>query len=233
LPSQLHRYEGVVAPVPPTDKARLARLLPLVFVALVVIAALGGYASTRSTPKPTASAAPLVPLAGRTLYFARFDDFPSEVVDSLVEYNRTKYGVAARVLPLAALDPAAWDQQRQQVVAEAAIQSIKALHGDVARDPGAVIIGLVTPDLYLRGRTDWAWAFGLREGGRFAVVSTARMSWPGGAAGEQQLTARLRKMVSRYIGIMYFGLPPNGDPRSVLYRDVLGVEDLDRMGEDF
>jgi hypothetical protein len=32
---------------------------------------------------------------------------------------------------------------------------------------------------------------------------------------------------------MYFGLPQSGDPRSVLYGNILGVADLDAMGEDF
>jgi hypothetical protein len=39
-------------------------------------------------------------------------------------------------------------------------------------------------------------------------------------------------MVTRDIGLMYFGLAPNDDPASVLYRNLGGVDDLDRMGED-
>jgi len=34
-------------------------------------------------------------------------------------------------------------------------------------------------------------------------------------------------------GIMYFGLPASDNPRSALFRSILGVDDLNRMTEDF
>ena len=40
-------------------------------------------------------------------------------------------------------------------------------------------------------------------------------------------------MVTKYIGVMYYGLTESSDPRSVLYGNILGVSDLDNMGEDF
>jgi hypothetical protein len=40
-------------------------------------------------------------------------------------------------------------------------------------------------------------------------------------------------MVTKNIGLLYFGLPVSGDPHSVLYGNVGGIDDLDRMGEDF
>ena len=44
---------------------------------------------------------------------------------------------------------------------------------------------------------------------------------------------RLQKLVTKNIGLLYFGLPLSDDPGSVLYRDVGGQSDLDRMSEDF
>ena len=44
---------------------------------------------------------------------------------------------------------------------------------------------------------------------------------------------RLRKAVTKDIGILYFGKDPSSDPRSVLYGDIGGIEDLDRVSEDF
>ena len=40
-------------------------------------------------------------------------------------------------------------------------------------------------------------------------------------------------MVTKNIGIICFGLPLSENPRSVLFNNVLGVEELDRMTEDF
>jgi predicted Zn-dependent protease len=203
------------------------RALRSVLVVILLIGLPSGCSDSGSTPDSP------VPLAGRTLYFAPFDDFPRDSTERLVAHYRAKYGIEATVLEPASVDPGAWDEQRRQLVAEEVIGSLKASHPSVVADPGAVVIGLVTKDVYIRGRTDWAWAFGLRSEGRFAVVSTARMSWPEGLAEDDQVANRLRKMLSRYIGLLYFGLPMSGDPGSVLYESLGGVDDLDRMGEDF
>jgi len=55
----------------------------------------------------------------------------------------------------------------------------------------------------------------------------------GGAANDVLAESRLRKMVLKNIGVLYYLMPTNHDPQSVLYDDVGAVEDLDNMGEDF
>lgn len=50
---------------------------------------------------------------------------------------------------------------------------------------------------------------------------------------EEQILMRLRKMVTKNVGVLYFHLRQSDDPRSVLYRNVGGIQDLDYMGEDF
>jgi hypothetical protein len=45
--------------------------------------------------------------------------------------------------------------------------------------------------------------------------------------------ARLQKMITKDIGILFFQLPESADPRSVLYNNILGPDDLDRMTEEF
>jgi len=59
-------------------------------------------------------------------------------------------------------------------------------------------------------------------------VSTARL-------GDELMAnpmRRLQKLVTKSIGLMYFGLLSD-DPGSVLYRSILGPQDLDRMSEEF
>jgi predicted Zn-dependent protease len=206
-----------------SDALRPLRLV----LSVVLVGLLAGCSNTGST------AASPVPLAGRSLYFAPLDDFSRDTTERLVSFYRGKYGINATVLESAPVDPVAWDAERGQLVAEDVIASFKASYPAVVADSGAVIIGLVTRDVYIRERTDWAWAFGLRRDGRFAVVSTARMSWPQGLASDERVASRLRKMVSKNVGLMYFGLPVSGDPHSALYANIGGIDDLDRMGEDF
>ena len=40
-------------------------------------------------------------------------------------------------------------------------------------------------------------------------------------------------MVSKDIGILYYGLPQSPNPRSVLYNEIAGLQELDNVGEDF
>jgi hypothetical protein len=43
----------------------------------------------------------------------------------------------------------------------------------------------------------------------------------------------MRKMVTKQAGLISFGLAPSSDRRSVLFTPILGVDDLDSIGEDF
>ena len=45
------------------------------------------------------------------------------------------------------------------------------------------------------------------------------------------LYTRTRKVVTHLIGAFYYSLPVTDDPRSVMYNNVLSLDDLDRMGE--
>jgi len=44
---------------------------------------------------------------------------------------------------------------------------------------------------------------------------------------------RLRKVVTKDIGIFYYGLSQSDNPRSVLYNGILGIQELDAVGEEF
>ena len=93
--------------------------------------------------------------------------------------------------------------------------------------------------MYIEAKRDqWSFAFSLRSGdGRFAVISYRRMRFRNGGQpprpSDTVLKDRLQKMVAKNIGIMQFGLPASTNPRSVLFGNILGVDDLDRMTEEF
>jgi len=82
----------------------------------------------------------------------------------------------------------------------------------------------------------WQFAFGWGLGrARTAVVSTARLSLTvvGQTSDRELLATRLRKIVTKDLGILYFGLPKSENPKSVLYNQIMGLEELDAVGEDF
>jgi hypothetical protein len=55
----------------------------------------------------------------------------------------------------------------------------------------------------------------------------------GQPANDELLRTRLRKTTTKNIGILYYRKTQNDNPRSVLYSQVGGIEELDNMGEDF
>ncbi|HEY7447252.1 MAG TPA: hypothetical protein VH702_03830 [Vicinamibacterales bacterium] len=50
---------------------------------------------------------------------------------------------------------------------------------------------------------------------------------------ERRLASKTFGSALKNIGIMYYGLPVSREPRSVLYENVLGPDDLDYMSEFF
>jgi len=168
------------------------------------------------------------------LYFVPLSHFSAASLTRLVNSCKQKTGLEAIVMQPVPFSLSTIAKRRQQVIAEEAINLMKLRYPNLASDPNAVVIGLTDEDLFIR-RRDSQYAFSYRTQRRFAVVSSARMDPAnlGSAANEALVEARLRKMVLKNIGILYYLLPTNHDPNSVLYEDVGVVEDLDNMGEDF
>lgn len=199
----------------------------------------GSPATPRSTPDagPSTEAGPgptFIPgdPGVQTVYLAPIGSFPGRVTVDLADFVLARYDITVRILEPAAVETSAFDTVRDQYVAEELLGHLDRSYPRSTPDDGSVIIGLLADDLYIRDRPDWNWAFGIRGGNGHAVVSTARM----GSLEEPIapiVMSRLRKMVVRDIGVLFYGLPLNYDPISVLYADILSVDDLDRMSEEF
>lgn len=224
---------------PPPEGGGPRRLWPLVAVLVFVLATVAGAVvlqvggAGRTAPEPVGTAAVRPPIPpGRTLYLAPLDGTPTDRVDRLAAYFARRYGIDARTLPATATPGYAWDEARGQLIAEAVLQSLPNAYPDRAVDRGAVVIAITDRHLYIQGRPDWAWAFGLRSDDlRWAVVSTFAMEL--GEPDPARVETRLRRMVGKNVGLMYFGLEASDDPRSLVYRSIVSVGDLDAMGDEF
>jgi tetratricopeptide (TPR) repeat protein/predicted Zn-dependent protease len=168
------------------------------------------------------------------LYFVPLGNFSTSSLTKLANSSKQKTGIDVIVTQPVPLALTTVDKRRQQVIAEEAINLIKARYPDLASDPNAIVIGLTNDDLFIRQKDD-QYAFCYRMMARFAVVSSARMDPAnlGGSADELLTETRMRKMLLKNIGILYYRFPVNHDPKSLLYEDVEEVADLDKMGEDF
>ncbi|HJT28248.1 MAG TPA: tetratricopeptide repeat protein [Pyrinomonadaceae bacterium] len=168
------------------------------------------------------------------LYFVPLSNFSAASLTKLANSMKQKTGIDVIVTQPLSFALATVDKRRQQVIAEEAISLMKLRYPAITSNPNAIVIGLTDEDLFIRGNDD-QYAFCYRMLNRFAVVSSARMDPANfGGSGNDLLTeSRLRKMLLKNIGILYYRLPMNHDPKSVLFEDVDEVEDLDKMGEDF
>ena len=98
-----------------------------------------------------------------------------------------------------------------------------------------MLIGITSDDIYPQSQ-GWQFCFGWRvEEQRAAVASTARMSlrYPGEPSGGTTLRERLRKVVTKDVGLLYYRKEASENPRSVLYSGIMGIQELDRVSEDF
>lgn len=205
----------------------LATAFVAVVIASLVLYVVGGAPARYGRPRdPIGIPSPAV---ASKVYFQPLSSYPVSDAKELAAHYKRKFGLTIEVLHPMPIPEEAFDRQRDQAVAERLIEQIKT--ADVlSEDPKAIVIGLTVVDIYIADLS-WNFAFNLRADGHLAVVSTAVMD-DHRADRSLQMT-RLQKMVTKNLGILYYGLHGNDDPGSVLYRNINGVYELDRMSEDF
>jgi predicted Zn-dependent protease len=186
-----------------------------------------GKAGEAATPP-----APRAAKVSKEIILVPLGDFQDSKVQALVNYYRDKFNLKVKTVPPLKIKPSAFDPRRKQLIAEEALEDMQWGYPRLSGDPRAVMIGLTNEDMYIR-KYDWQFTFSWRQYGRFAVVSEARMGLGSPRPGQDKIESRLRKMVTKNIGVMYYDRQPSDDPRSVMYDRIGGLEELDFMGEDF
>jgi predicted Zn-dependent protease len=215
-------------------------IVVLATVAAVGVLAIGGPPRPTVLTWPSSTIAPTWagrspmpvtdPPVARNVYFAPIGDFPREKVEALVAHYRAKYDLTIEIVAPIPIPPDALDTERDQLGADRLLEAIRA--SDVAlADPEAVIIGLTDRDMYIEDLT-WRYAYAARSNNaQHAVISTARFD--AYRAGEAMQMLRLRKMITKNLGFLYFGLGSSQDPGSVMYGQIMGPDDLDAVSEDY
>jgi predicted Zn-dependent protease len=190
----------------------------------------------RLSSQPANASVSLAPKTeGSSIYFVPIGDFPRERLEPLIQYYRQKYNLEIAVVNSIPVDPATRDDARRQLMAERLVASVRNAVPEHTYNPKEILIGFTSEDIYPTSQ-NWQFAFGWRQTSLgAAVVSTARMSlhYAEEPSDDNFAETRLRKMVTKDIGILYYGLDPSRNPRSVLYSQILGIEELDQVGEEF
>ena len=162
-------------------------------------------------------------------------------LNHLVEHYQEKFGLKLTVLGPVALPPSAYDLRRGQWVAEELVAAIRKTYASLDGNDDAHFIGITDDDIYIQAK-DWRFAYSLRQQPRSAVISTARMDedfWrrsdPVWRAGEWlqrsfqhekwvrrrasqtiQVEHAAEQMITKDIAVLYWRIPLNDDPQSVM-----------------
>ena len=155
------------------------------------------------------------PAPPNDLYLVAVGDVPPALMSSLVAGAEQTLGIQVAVLRSLSVDRTLYDPARSQLIAEELIAAVRSQYPTLARNPRARVIAITAQDMYIKARRGtWRFALSLRSNeNSVAVVSYARMdpAFLGITRDEELLRSRLRKMVIKNIGIMYYGLPVSRD----------------------
>lgn len=145
-------------------------------------------------------------------------------VDKLGDWLRTKYRLDVQILPPMKLDRAAWNDSRNQYVAEMLYEQLKREHPDLAADPNAYLIGFTDADMFSVEHS-WKFSHTQRDLKRAAVISAARLRdsffeqlGVNAEVPVENLESRLRRFLLKDIALLYWHLSVNENPSSLLQR---------------
>lgn len=149
---------------------------------------------------------------------------PYELSD-FADWLSSKYGIQVQLLPPMQIDRSTWDPERRQYVSQLLLEQMKREHPDLAADPGVYLIGFTDADMY-NVFTNWSFTFTWRAQNA-AIISSNGIGdawWErlgvDSKVAEEHLRTRLRRILLKDVGIIYWHLLLNNDPTSVLQYDV-------------
>jgi YD repeat-containing protein len=223
----------------------------IVLTALAMIAGLGRTQAVRAPTEAAASRSPsqlrsplnprpvaqLSQLKGSgAVYLVQMGDHthPYSLAD-FAQWLHGKYAIDVQILPAMPIDPSAWDARRRQFVAEQLFAQIKQRYPDLARDRNAFLIGFMDGDMY-SADTMWSSTFTQRDHRRAAIISSAYLgdtAWQrahlSAASAVDRFRDRLRRILLKDVAVLYWHLPLNNDPGSLLHDPLnpdLPVDDI-------
>jgi hypothetical protein len=170
----------------------------------------------------------------RPVYLLDLGTQPTVGADELVAFCHDELHLAAVRLSPLPVDGVAEDSQRHQLVAEDVITLVHQQHPDLIANPDVILIVITDRDMYLR-QLSWRFAFAARRDDQVAVISTARLNptFFGASEDRTALWLRTTKVLQRELAALYYRLPTNDDPASLLHGSAPSVEALDHLPCEF
>jgi hypothetical protein len=189
----------------------------------------GSYSRDEYVPPPDGPVARPDELKGTgTIYLVQLGDHKAPYsIEDLAQGLRAKYSLDVQVLPAMAIDKSAWQPERRQYIAQLLNDQIKHAHPDLAANPNAYLIGFTDVDTFSATAT-WQYVFTQRDMERAAIISSDEgmkryrrdlFKMEEGKA-KDRLQARLRRILLWDVAVLYWHLPLNNNPHSLMYKNL-------------
>src|SRR5258708_10359084 len=164
-------------------------------------------ACTSGSTRPQNSDSKRMPeIQGSKIYLIPIGDVSAGQMQQLGDYYHGRFGLEIPILKAVAVSANVMDNRRNQLIAEKLTSETRDSFPELANDPKAILIGVTSQDMYLVSK-NCRFSFGWSDANkRTAVVSTARMHLRYWGTLFPNSEVRLRKMVTKDIGIFYYGL---------------------------
>ena len=177
---------------------------------------------------------PVIPRLSRGKVYLVPLGSPSLDLRDLAASYQQQLRLEVEVLPALALDRAVRNEQRGQLIAEELIALMGRNYPKLACDPDAVLIGITSQDMYVY-TLDWDYAVNFHPNSRLAVISSARFDpqFDGQPPNSGLLAARTRKLLTKNIGMLHYGLGFSNDPFSIMGFTNRGGDELDGRRNHF
>jgi YD repeat-containing protein len=158
------------------------------------------------------------------IYLVQMGDHPAPYsLDDFAQWLRSKYALDVQVLPAMTVAQSAWDSDRKQYVAELLYEQIKREHPDLAANPNAHLIGFTDADMHSI-RNDWSRSRTQRYWRDAVISANQEMTWYNKEQGKEdaniackEFQARVRRILLKDVAVLYWHLPANNDPTSLLH----------------
>lgn len=174
------------------------------------------------------------PVGERRVALIPFGNFPVSLLRVLQFYYRDRFGLALEIRDSLPLSTNVGDAQRGQFAVERLYYIMQQAYPGEWANPNQLLFGFTSYDLYQPLKRDWSFVFTWRDANA-AVLSGARMDETelGRSSNPELLETRVRKMTTKNLALLLYGLQTSSDPKSAVYGDVEGIEELDAMTEQF
>ncbi len=157
---------------------------------------------------------------------------PGEQLGGMVAYFRDAYGLDVEVLKPAAIPAEFVEPKRGQIADDALFGYMEQLYPNDYANTQVILIGLTTIDIHMVSK-HYRYVFGVRltDENPKGVISLARLDprFYGEPPDGELFSARARTMLSKYVGFLYYRLPPSSDRSSAMFDAIGGPSDVDGM----